>query len=478
MIPRLKKRPASSILGLALDGKALQGVVLRRSNGALEIQHHFFATLALDPLTNDAELVGREIRNHLEKAGIRERQCAVSLPLNWALILHTKVPKLPEADINSFLQIEAERGFPYGPDALLMAHSRYRSPSGEEYATQVAVPRDHVGRLEKALKAARLKPITFSLGITALQPPSRENSNGVLALVFGDSTVGLQVSLGGGVATLRTLEETFETDGGEKHLSPEAIARELRITLGQLPGEVRQAVGRLRVFGTDNLAAALLEGIQSAAQSMGMQVELVRSYSPNEFGRQLAADAPVSAALSLAAGSLAGRHPALDFLPPKVRPWDPIITRYSSKKLVPLGAAAGAIALLVASLFLIQQWQLSRWRGQWSAIDRKVTELDGLQVQIKQFRPWFDESFRSLSILRRLTEAFPEDGVVAAKTVEIRDQTDVTCSGTARDSQALLKTLDQLRGAKEIFDVKVDQIRGKSPLQFTFNFHWGGAREP
>jgi hypothetical protein len=29
-----------------------------------------------------------------------------------------------------------------------------------------------------------------------------------------------------------------------------------------------------------------------------------------------------------------------------------------------------------------------------------------------------------------------------------------------------------LRATKEVTDVKVDQIRGKSPLQFTFNFHW------
>jgi hypothetical protein len=103
----------------------------------------------------------------------------------------------------------------------------------------------------------------------------------------------------------------------------------------------------------------------------------------------------------------------------------------------------------------------------------QVTELENVQQQIRRFRPWFDNSMSNLSILRRLTEAFPEDGVVSAKTVEIRDFSNVTCTGTARDNLALLKTLDHLRGTKEIGDVKVDQIRGKSPLQFTFNFHWG-----
>ncbi|HMJ65303.1 MAG TPA: hypothetical protein VK615_08115, partial [Candidatus Binatia bacterium] len=96
-----------------------------------------------------------------------------------------------------------------------------------------------------------------------------------------------------------------------------------------------------------------------------------------------------------------------------------------------------------------------------------------LRRMIKTFRPWFDDSFRSLTILRKLTEAFPEEGLVTAKTLEIRDLGSVTCSGVARDNQAFLKMLDRLRATREITDLKVDQVRGKTPMQFTFNFHWG-----
>ena len=108
----------------------------------------------------------------------------------------------------------------------------------------------------------------------------------------------------------------------------------------------------------------------------------------------------------------------------------------------------------------------------------RVRELEILQQEIKQFRPWFDESFRSLTLLKRLTESFPEEGSVTAKSVEIRDASTVTCTGTARDSQALYKVLDQLRAASEITDVQVDTVRGKSPLQFSFNFHFGERTQP
>src|SRR5262249_1406538 len=109
--------------------------------------------------------------------------------------------------------------------------------------------------------------------------------------------------------------------------------------------------------------------------------------------------------------------------------------------------------------------------------------LEGLQQNIKKFRPWFDESVRSLTILKRLTEAFPEDGSVTAKTIEIRESsgaTTVTCTGTARESLSLLRMRDKLSSAPGVNEVHIEQTRGKSPLQFTFNFHWNeaGASKP
>src|SRR6185369_2047703 len=156
---------------------------------------------------------------------------------------------------------------------------------------------------------------------------------------------------------------------------------------------------------------------------------------------QVPLEANFSPALSLAARYLARRGGGLEFLPPKVSSWQQFSARYSSRKLVWAGATAGAAALLVAGAFGVQQWQLSRLRSDWAGMAATVTELDDLQQQIRKFRPWFDPSFRSLSILRKLTEAFPEDGVVTAKTFEIHELSSVTCSGVARDNQAFLRML-------------------------------------
>src|ERR1041385_1667854 len=182
-----QRQPGSSLLGLSFDGSRLDGVHVRRTNGAVEIKKDFAATLSLDPLTAEVELAGREIRNQLDAHHIRERWCAVCLPLNWALTLTVKLPEIPEEDVADFLQIEAERGFAYGPEDLMVAHSRFATAKGEKFATLVGIPREHVTRLDAVLQAAQLRPVTFSLGITALQRADNESAGRGVALPAGGS---------------------------------------------------------------------------------------------------------------------------------------------------------------------------------------------------------------------------------------------------------------------------------------------------
>lgn len=474
----VKKKPGAAILGLALDGSRLEAVELRRSNGSVEIRQTLLATLTLDPLTAEPELVGREIRKQLDAAEIRERRCTVCLPLSWVLTLSVKLPEVSEEDIQSFLQIESERGFPYDPEELMPGQSRYRAPAGESYATLLAVPRDQVTRLEAVLQAAQLRPVSFSLGLPLLQPANRDVASGTLALLPGDSSVGLQLTSGGGLVVLRALEGAFDLVGAEPRLQVDQIIREARITLGQLPAEVRDTVRVMRVFGRGAVADDLADQLQERAKALELRLEQVRDHGANDFPLHLPSGTAISPALALGVQHLAGERPPFEFLPPKISAWQQLTQKYSSSKLVYSAGTAGVVVLAVALAFLVQQIFLWHWQSKWNAIQERVTELEAMQAQIKQYRPWFDESFRSLHILQRLTEAFPEDGSVSAKTVELRDKDLVTCSGTARDNTAWLKMLDQLRAAKGVTDVKVEQVRGRSPMEFTVNFRWdrGGAQ--
>jgi len=469
-----KRGRLTSLLGLTLDGSRLEGVVLRRTNGSLQCHQTFSVALSLDPLTAAPELVGREIRNHLDAAGVRERRCVVGVPLKWALVAHTELPPLPDADAASLLQLEAERGFPCDVATLRLADSRCPLPAGKQHVMLVGISSAHLSALEQVLAAAKLKPVSFSLGITALQPPDADASRGVLTLAIGESQVGLQVT-GGGVAALRALEGAIEDEGGRRGLQADRVAREARITLGQLPAELRGTVKHIRIFGPRELAQQLADEMELRFEPMGMKVEIVSGYAPNEFGVSLPPETPVSPAFSLAARRLADETPVFEFLPPKPSALQQLVTRYSSGRLGSAGAVAAGVLVLVGSLFLFQQFELILLRSRWSAMSAKVQELDGLQQQIQQYSPWFDGSFRNLTVLRQLTLAFPEDGSVTAKTVEIRDGNTVTCTGTAQDNAALRRTLNQLRTADGVTDVKLQQLRGQSPMQFSFDIHYGNG---
>jgi hypothetical protein len=469
---------SNSLLGLVLDGSRLDFVAAKRTNGSVEIRNSGSVTLALDPLTNDPELVGAELRKHLEAAGLRDRRCVVGVPLNWALTLAVKVPAgLSPEDLQALLAMEAERGFPYAPETLMLAQSLVGVADGERTATVVAIPRDHITRLQEALESIGLRPVSFTLGISALQPVGESvTAGGVVALVPGEQGVALQVTAQGGVCALRVLEGAFEQDGSERRVQKDYLARELRITLGQLPDDVRATVRNLKVFGSDDLAEEVQEQLRARAEALGLRAQLVKEFAPLEFGVTLPSGTQASAALALVVRHLTGKASGFEFLPPHVSQWQQFTEQYSSKKLVYVTALVSSVALVVAALFGWQQWQLARLETQWDAMATRVTQVDQLNGKIRKFRPWYDESFRAMTILKTLTEAFPEDGSVSAKSIEIRDRSGVTCSGTARNNAAWLKMRDKLNLSKQVSDLKVEHIKGgqnNQPLEFTFNFHWG-----
>jgi len=492
-----KRKKLTTVLSLVLDGGKLDGVVLRRTNGAVQKLRSFSATLTLDPLTAAPELAGREIRNQLDAAGVRERDCVVGLPLKWVLTAQTELPPLPAADAASLLQLEAEKGFHTDAATLQIGDSRCALAGDKKLVLLGGIPKTHATALEQILLAAKLKPVSFALGISALQPPERRSGTrpdeaavapragsetgapgGVLALVIGESNVGLQVTVGGGVAALRALEGAIETEGNRRTLHTEVVAREARVTLGQLPGELREQVKRIRIFGPRDLAQQLADELELRFEPMGLKVETVFAYAPDAFRVTLPPDTSLSPAFSLAANVLTQQAPAFEFLPPKPTLLEQFATKYASGRWRTTGAIAAGVAVLVLGLFLFQQFQLWRLRSQWSLIQVKVTELQTIQNQIQQFRPWEPGDYRSLAILRELSLAFPETGMVTAKVITTRDDGTVNCSGNARDNASLLEVQASLSKLPGVSGVHLESSRGnKPPIQFVFSFKFNGVAQ-
>ena len=470
-----RRKKLGSVLGLALDGSRMDAVVLKQTGGALQSVQNLSVSLTLDPLTAAPELVGREIRNHLDAAGVRERNCVCGIPLRWVMTAHTELPPLSDADAAALMQMEAEKGFHADAATLQVDDSRTPLTGDKRNILFAAVPRTHVETLEKVLAAAKLKPVSFSLGLTALQPAASEKSNGVLALFVGETNVGLQVTCGKGVVALRTLEGTVEGEAGRRTLHADVVAREVRITLGQLPTELRDAVKRFRVFGAPDLARQLADELETRFVSYGVRVEVVTRYAPDDFAAQLPVETSLSPAFSLAAACLTDRKPVFEFLPPKPGLLERLATRYSSGRLRTAGLAGAGVLAIIVGAFLIQQIELWHYQSQWTHMKAKVTQLEGIKANIVQYRPWYDTSYPTLSILRELSIVFPQEGTVTAKSIQIREGNEIVCTGTARDYASLLAVQAALQKTPGVSELKLQQIRGRAPMQFQFGFKFNNG---
>jgi len=478
MIPGFKKQAPPSLLGIAFEDARVHVAHLRRSGGSVQILKSFSFDLSAHPLSGEAESLGAELRKQLQQNEIKERKCVVALPLHWVLSLQTQIPDLPEEDIAAFLETEAERNLPYGADSMFISSNRCQFPSGERYNIMTAVPQDRLLQLQAIFKAAQLKPLSFTIGIAALQAPEDIKDGAVIILRAGAKNLEMEITCGGGVAALRSLEGAAGSETSER-IYADVVGRELRITLGQLPAELRSSIKKIIIVGERKAIEHLAAELAPRAEAMGLRVETLNKCSGGLRVQPEGYDA--NPAICAASRFLAQKKATFEFLPPKISAWKQISTKAGPRKFAYAAGAAAAVALIVAGAFIMQNWELSKYRKQWLAMEPQVKELEDMQQEIKRFRPWFDNSFRNMSVLRKLTEAFPVDGSVFAKTLEVRDISQVVCSGVARDTASLYKMKEQLDNAKEIVagSVKVESLSGKSPVQFRLSLRWaeGGGGE-
>lgn len=490
-ISRTRKAP-SAVLGLAFDGRRVVGTLLRRTPDGLRPSGAFEADLSADFDGANSEALGRELRARLDEAGLKERQCAVAVPVRSLWVTQTGIPAMSEADAQDLLQLEAEKGFHTDASTLHVASSQCTLPDGSQWATLAALPQARLASLERLLAAARLKPVSIGADLVELQPPASDPPEGAITLKLGQGSgsIGLQATAGReGLLALRSFEGVSEDAEGRPVLEIDSVAREIRITLAQLPEPWGRSLRDLRIHGPQALAQALADGLSARLALSGFRVQIAPrastmvSMAPMSATGSAAGTAglpgvsPASVSAVVAARVLSGTVPAtLEFLPPKPSVLQQFLVRHAQGPRRTAWAVCGGLATVAVLAFGVQQVRLSLLESRWGALSGKVRELERIQEDLRLFRPWTTGSARGLAILEALTSAFPENGSVTAKAIEIRESGEVVCSGTATDSPAFLAMTARLGSVPGVSRVHHDQSRGSSPLQFNLRFVWEGGQ--
>ena len=116
-------------------------------------------------------------------------------------------------------------------------------------------------------------------------------------------------------------------------------------------------------------------------------------------------------------------------------------------------------------------------QNEWNGMKNTVADLDALQQKIHQFRPWFRPEPQVLQVMEDVMAAFPDQGDVWAKSLQVMDGNKVTCTGFARNQAALLALLERLRLKPGVTGLLRGPMRGSNPIEFSFTCKWEAVHD-
>jgi hypothetical protein len=310
------------------------------------------------------------------------------------------------------------------------------------------------------LETAGCRMVSLSLGLNRLVPVS--TAPGAMHFLSNGTHVDLVIAAGGGIAALRSLSGSASQ--GEDVFDVAGFCREVRITLGGLPDAVRQQIRQAHFGGPRPTAELLCDKTRDQLQRMGVEPAKIDSEAEQS-----------NVAVEAAEHFLKEEPVAFEFVPPQTKRWQVLLQRFDNRRR--RGLVAGAVLLLLLPIlaFIIQSRIESGLQDEWNGMKRKVSDLDALQQNIRKYRPWFDPAPENLIILEGVVSAFPEQGDVWAKTIQITEGPKVTCTGFAKTHAALLALHDRLRARPEVSTLQVQQERGENPIQFSLTFKWDNS---
>ncbi len=468
------KKKAASALGVSFDGSLMRAALLRQNGVRLRLLGQTEADLALDPWKDNPADVGAALKVALDHAELREKQCVVGIPIEWMLTNTIDLPALDEEDIQDYLDMQIERSFPFSPSDLAISISRFQAALDDHHALVTAVQNKHIERLGEIMKAAGLKPVGYSLPFEAIQRIQEGSGSARLILHARAGGVSLMASTArGDIAILRALKDVTREGGA---IEEKALAREIRVTLGQLPAGLREGIEKIEVCGKEDNAQELVEALKARATALGLGIEAQPAAHVENGVVAPPLSGTIPAPVALAASQISNPGALLDYLPPHVTPWERLLEQAGSRKLGTSAAILGAFTLIVLVAFLWQGRTLSRLESKWDGMKAEVQALDKLNGKASRFRSWYESSQPNLQIFLALAQAFPEDGAVTARNIEISDREKVTCTGVAGNQLDVMDVVNRLRKMPQVQDLRTQRMSGTSPVQFTFEYRWDASR--
>jgi len=459
----LKGKNKSQAIVLYVDGdQAFAFSYWKRGRGArLRAEGHSRLGQAIN-LIEPARLAD-DLGGVFRQLSSTTKDCVVVLPSHSAPSFILKVPDIGTEDRKGFVQIQAEQQLPLPLSEVHLAIHEFQI-GNQDHALVVGLRRDTVSKLKEAVIANGFQVASITVDIAGVVDHAVDGNDSLAdscQLIQGQSSLTMVIHAEGGPTGLRHFHLA---NGG---MDAATLERELRITLGQFPQSSRRQLTTLRTAKLPGASSEQRVPISEHRSLAGLNV--VDGTETSDLF------VPIASSFFLK-----GTSP-LEFLPSISSRFDKIYGQFNSRRNLWVGLMS--VVVLTAIAFLYQIFRLNGLQKQWNGLipatelsmKDSVAVVEAVQGKIREFRPWFHSSVPSLTTARAITRAFPETGEIWLKQLNIRDDSKVMATGSSRDQNSLLATLDKLRITSGISNLELKSQQGSDPIFFSFEFDWNPA---
>jgi hypothetical protein len=460
-ISEIKKNfQTNAVVAITLTRTGVDVTVVREEAGSITLLQNLSLPITPEIISKETENAAQTLKEALANAGVRERRCVVCIPQNCALSASTDLPPVTGEDLYGYLELRAEREFPIPPSELRLGYSPYTLPGAtEQNATLAAIPKKRFSCVEKFVQGAGLRPVSVSLNVHQYLQETGSN----LHLVFDGEQIGFMVTADSGIASLRT----FTAGSRDDDASLAALTRELRIAIGRLPEPIRKQLRTVEFAGNYEIASEFATRLRPSFERLGIRVS-----EPKPQLVTIEHPAVLAARRFLTKQSL-----SFEFVTLEPTRWELLLKRFEKKQNRIIAAATAAVIILPILTFSIRSHIENSLQDEWNSMRGEVSKLANLQNNIRRFHPWFNAAPETVQMMEGLVTAFPEQGDVWAKSVQIAEGSKVTCTGFATSQSALMGLLDRLRARKDVSALQVQHLRGNNPIQFSVTYKWAPIHE-
>jgi hypothetical protein len=324
-----------------------------------------------------------------------------------------------------------------------------------------------IGQIISIAEAAGLNVLAVTSSVLALSTVlAKQTSQKILVALSGEATE-LVVQADNGPRTLRHLAIS-----GEQLASSNGTAAPALAMLGSELMRTSLAAGE----GSHELLLWNGSGLQSdALQALRDRYSLHITPARDLGGLQLSTDESASefgpaAALALLAHG--GATLPLDFLHSRLIP--PRQSHLGRKVYWGIGIAAAIVLAIVSQIWSLhsKQLELNTLNDRLAQLQPTVVTAKAMDAKVTAADGWYANRPSMLDCMEHVTAAFPQEGVIWATNIAVRDNGIGTVTGKSRDQAQVLAVYDRMKNDTKFSKVIVNDIRqgtGNNSREISFS---------